>query len=514
MRTYLQVFLTIAFGFIFQIANAQITNIKINNQEGSFSFFQGNTLSWSYNLPAGDSAHIEIWMDLNNNHYPDDNDKLLYSFNQIDGDTTSQPGQFPDADNIDNGTISYTLNEALPPGRVLITFYSPTDGSGAQVEGFINGVGIYQSSLSGKVTAPAGMSSDNILVRIKVSVNGYDIVYDVLTDANGSYIIGNQGSFGSILCSIYVEEPFAGYISEPPMRNQLLIQNEFISGLNFSFSPVVAKVTGYLRDDDNTPLRWSKILLRNASGDRQRNTLTNDSGWYSISVDSADIPTGPFTLESGTYSDAHSYALTHVDAINHNDSLSRNVIAYKNTSTISGRVTNNGSSLHEVSLVATTSGDSGFARTVSEYGSGLFTFHVSNKISTYYISPDTISIPAVQGHPGDTGLVVSIVTSVRERENGIPGAYQLYQNFPNPFNPTTVINYDIAANSRVRMVLINILGQEIARMVDQEQSAGRYAATIDASNLPSGVYFYRLQVFPASPMQQPMETTRKLVVMK
>jgi hypothetical protein len=358
------------------------------------------------------------------------------------------------------------------------------------------------------------MSSANLLVKTKVSLNGYDIVYDVLTDANGNYIIGNQGFFNSILCLLSVEEPFAGYLSEPPMRSQILMYNESVSGMNFSFSPVVAKVTGYLRDDDNIPLRWSKVLVRGTSGDRQRNTLTNDSGWYSVSVDSTDILTGPFTLESGSYSDTHIYALTHIDAINPNDNLSKNLLAYKNNSTISGRVTNNGDPLHEVSLVAATSGDSGFAKTVSEYGTGLFTFNVSNKIYTYHISPDTISIPAVQGHPGDTGIVVSIVTSVREREAGIPEGYRLYQNFPNPFNPTTVINYDIAANSRVRMILVNMLGQEIARIIDQEQSAGRYSATIDAANLPSGAYFYRLQVFPASPSLQPIVTTRKMVVMK
>jgi hypothetical protein len=64
------------------------------------------------------------------------------------------------------------------------------------------------------------------------------------------------------------------------------------------------------------------------------------------------------------------------------------------------------------------------------------------------------------------------------------------------------------------MVLINMLGQEIAKIVDAEQPAGKYSAVIDASNMPSGVYFYRLQVLPESQKLQPFTTMRKMTLIK
>jgi hypothetical protein len=522
MRKYLLITLTLAFCFLFSRADAQISSIKINNQSSPFSIYQGTNLSWDYHLPAGDSAHVEIWMDLNKDNLIDEGtDKLLYSFDQIDGDTTNMPGQFPDADNSMNGDISYTLNEALPPGNVIIYFYSPSYGQGAFALGTITGLNYYQTSVSGKVTAPSGKSSANLLVKVLATYSGKQYLYDLLTDSAGNYIVGNQSGGGQggptivIPCQVSVEEPFAGLLSEPPIRQSAFVTNEQITGLDFSFAPVKAKVSGHLRDDDNTPLPWTNIVIKNSGAGRERTALTNGSGWYTISVDSADIPSGPFTLETKTASSTHMFASTHLNSISPNDSLIKDVIVYNANATISGTIVNSAvPTLPEIALTAIATGDSGYATAASEYATGVFSIGVSNKISTFNIYLDTISVPPVIGHPGDTGIVINIVTSVKEREAGVPKGYQLYQNFPNPFNPTTTVNYDIAHNSQVKMVLINMLGQEIAKIVDAEQPAGKYSAVIDASNLPSGVYFYRLQVFPESQKLQPFTTMRKMTLIK
>jgi len=74
----------------------------------------------------------------------------------------------------------------------------------------------------------------------------------------------------------------------------------------------------------------------------------------------------------------------------------------------------------------------------------------------------------------------------------LPATYALDQNFPNPFNPSTTIFYQIPTNSRVTLHVYNVLGQRVTTLVDEERSAGFHEATFDASRLASGVYFYRI----------------------
>jgi len=77
-------------------------------------------------------------------------------------------------------------------------------------------------------------------------------------------------------------------------------------------------------------------------------------------------------------------------------------------------------------------------------------------------------------------------------------SYNLLQNFPNPFNPSTVIKYQVPANAKsempnVKLVVYDILGNEVATLVNEKQAAGNYEVKFDASNLSSGVYIYQLQ---------------------
>jgi hypothetical protein len=84
------------------------------------------------------------------------------------------------------------------------------------------------------------------------------------------------------------------------------------------------------------------------------------------------------------------------------------------------------------------------------------------------------------------------IVAVKEEESSVPSSFSLSQNYPNPFNPTTTIKYSIAKPSNVSMKIYNILGQEVATLVNQHQVAGNYMATFNATPFASGVYFYRL----------------------
>jgi hypothetical protein len=88
------------------------------------------------------------------------------------------------------------------------------------------------------------------------------------------------------------------------------------------------------------------------------------------------------------------------------------------------------------------------------------------------------------------------VTDVKQTSN-VPGTYELGQNYPNPFNPSTQIKYSIAAPGVVTLRLYDMLGREVATLVNAPQEAGSYTVTVDMSKqghgLSSGVYFYRLE---------------------
>lgn len=75
----------------------------------------------------------------------------------------------------------------------------------------------------------------------------------------------------------------------------------------------------------------------------------------------------------------------------------------------------------------------------------------------------------------------------------IPTAFSLGQNYPNPFNPATTINYRIPEISNVELSVVDILGNRVALLVNEVKAAGNYDVTFDASNLPSGVYFYQIK---------------------
>ncbi|MBI3124806.1 MAG: putative Ig domain-containing protein [Ignavibacteriales bacterium] len=78
-------------------------------------------------------------------------------------------------------------------------------------------------------------------------------------------------------------------------------------------------------------------------------------------------------------------------------------------------------------------------------------------------------------------------------EGGVPTAFELFQNYPNPFNPTTSIKYALPKESRVRIAVFNILGQEVATLVNSVKPAGYHSVDFKANNIPSGMYIYKIE---------------------
>jgi hypothetical protein len=77
---------------------------------------------------------------------------------------------------------------------------------------------------------------------------------------------------------------------------------------------------------------------------------------------------------------------------------------------------------------------------------------------------------------------------------GNPDIFILNQNYPNPFNPSTILSYNLKFDAFVKLTVYNLVGQSVEVVVDEYQTAGDYYYTFDATNLPAGIYLYKLQV--------------------
>jgi hypothetical protein len=97
------------------------------------------------------------------------------------------------------------------------------------------------------------------------------------------------------------------------------------------------------------------------------------------------------------------------------------------------------------------------------------------------------------GNPDSIIVTTNLTVPVIETQPLIPENFFLSQSFPNPFNPSTTIKYGLPQSAQVTLSVFNALGQRVAVLVDNRQEAGYHEASFNASNLGSGVYFYRLQ---------------------
>ncbi|MBI5402561.1 MAG: T9SS type A sorting domain-containing protein [Ignavibacteriae bacterium] len=108
---------------------------------------------------------------------------------------------------------------------------------------------------------------------------------------------------------------------------------------------------------------------------------------------------------------------------------------------------------------------------------------------------------------GGTVYTVCSSVGIKNLDAEIPKEFKLFQNYPNPFNPTTNIKYQIVNNGFVSIKIYDIKGNEVESLVNENETAGTYIVSLNASNYPSGVYFYKIQAGDFS-------ETKKMILLK
>ena len=141
--------------------------------------------------------------------------------------------------------------------------------------------------------------------------------------------------------------------------------------------------------------------------------------------------------------------------------------------------------------------------------SNALAYAVGLKVMNYSSSLSAASSLGLAKDTLITGInsLVKTSTAVHSVSGNAPKMFALGQNYPNPFNPTTVINYQVPTASYVSLKVYDMLGRDVAVLVNENKIAGYYTSTFDARNMPSGIYFYKMNAGNYS-------TVKKLILMK
>ena len=483
---------------------AQVTNLKINgaSSPSTFTLASGDTIHWQYSIPVGSTTTGEIWYDVNaNGTIEPGTDVSLFLFTQTDGDTNGNGGP-PDQDGLQNGQISFTQPIGIAPGHYIFRF---TNNSSSVTEaGTATALASPVHSVSGHVTPPSGKSAQNINVEIQRNVSGNALnFWNAYTNGSGDYTIQmNADTVGPWQVSL-TNNPYPPALIYPQDTTVAIVGNP--SGYNFVMTAPAAQVDGHIKDENGNPIIGTTVYIaRNDSngGSPSYYAQSDINGLFRIGIPPSALNghtwniAEPVKNQNAVITQTLGYG--QLGIISLGDSIIHNLTQYTVNSTISGTVTfENAPPGFSLQLYAVNS-DSGESYTTSDASTGNFTFPVSNKIYNYTISVSNFfspgfTFPNIVAHPGQSGISYNItLTGVVERGSGIPKEFALQQNYPNPFNPTTEIVYDVPKTSFVKLSVFNMLGQKVADLVNGEQNPGTYAAPFNASNLSSGIYFYRL----------------------
>ena len=283
----------------------QISNLLVNGSSTQFAMMSGGEISWSYDLPVGGTALLEIWIDVNGNTSIEPlTDVLWESFYQIDGQS-SQNGP-PDMDGLVNGHIIFAQPVGLAPSNYIMSFSN--NNSSVTIPGTVTPLLSPTFTISGNVSVPAGKSAQYILLSMNSDdENGGGIFWNGLTDVSGNFSIQMD--------SDTVGNPWKlGIDNEQTLSPAILIPDRILlvldagvkttyAGNNYTFTEAAAEVNGTVKDDSGNPLMNADVFISSNDGNWNRNTRTDLTGSYRLGFLANELPATTVWLGSGNSED-------------------------------------------------------------------------------------------------------------------------------------------------------------------------------------------------------------------
>ncbi|HLB00313.1 MAG TPA: hypothetical protein VJO14_02910, partial [Bacteroidota bacterium] len=319
----------------FTPALSQVTNLIVNGSSTNFTMTSGDVVSWSYNLPAGEAAIGEIWIDLNTNQAIDPGtDRRLLSFTETDGDTIGYNGP-PDMDGLVNGAIQLTMPVGLAPQAYVLKFSN--NGVGQSVWGSVDPLASPAYTISGTVSGPVGADLQYIMVEASSSGDGTGAFWQGLTDSSGQYTIEMDSDTSG--------NPWEVRINDVPPPYTVVPQDTFLTiagnftGIDFTLIAAAAQVVGYIIDDSGDSLADADMVVsREDSGmsNYLHYTRTDPTGkfWFGIPLYELDGHTWrifmPYTQMPIT---THMLGFANLPVLGDGDSINQNVVSYTVNST-------------------------------------------------------------------------------------------------------------------------------------------------------------------------------------
>ncbi|MDQ3019491.1 MAG: T9SS type A sorting domain-containing protein [Bacteroidota bacterium] len=136
------------------------------------------------------------------------------------------------------------------------------------------------------------------------------------------------------------------------------------------------------------------------------------------------------------------------------------------------------------SLTVNVSTDGGLTFPIEIFRKGGLALSTAPQTTSFFVPTNSTQWKSLK-------FTLDSIVSVGNSSTNIPSGFSLNQNYPNPFNPLTIISYVLPVSNYVNLKVYDMLGKEIKKLVDKKQSAGKYEISFDATNLPSGIYFYQ-----------------------